>query len=247
MPTFNNFELKQSFLKSVEYIWRYGIFAGTEYRLKVGNFKCCRMRKVFSFPLQNYIIPARLKFSAQMSTFNILELKQCFLKSVEYLWRYGIFAGTVYRLKVGNFKCCRCAKSSPFHCKTIIPAHHEIFRPNAHLQHLRAEAKFSKIGWIPLKIYDFCWYSLQVDSGKFEMLSMRKVLSFPLQNYNTCVSEIFHPNAHLHRLGGEATFSKIELNTFEDIGFLLQQCTGWKWESTNVFDAQSFLLSIAKL
>ena len=122
MPTFNILELKQSFLKSVEYLWRYMIFAGTVYRLKVGNFKCCRCAK-FSPRYYKTVIPAHMKFSAQMPSLTILELDQRFRKSVEYLWRYRIFAGGVYRLKAGKYKCCPYAKFPPFHCKTIIPAH----------------------------------------------------------------------------------------------------------------------------
>ena len=273
MPTFNILELRQSFLKSVEYLWRYRIFAGTVYRLKVGNFKCCRCAK-FSPRYYKTIIPAQEKVSTQMPTLTMLELDQRFRKSVEYLWRYRIFAGAVYRLKVGKYKCCPYAKFPPFHCKTIIPAHMKfstqkptftIFEAEAtfskidlntfedigflleqctcwkwestnvvdaqsfllsiakaiipaHLKFstqmstfniLELKQMFSKIGWIPLKIWDFCWDSVQVESGKFEMLAMRKVFSFPLQNYKTCAHEIFHPNAHLHHLEAEATFSKI--------------------------------------
>ena len=95
---------------------------GTLYRLKVGNFKCCRCAK-FSPCHWKTKIPPHLKPYSQMSTFNLFELKKCFRKSVEHLWRYRILAGTVYRLKVGNFKCCRCAKFSPWNCKSKISAH----------------------------------------------------------------------------------------------------------------------------
>ena len=122
MPTFNTFEMKQSFWKSVKYLWRYRIFAATVYRLKVGNFKSFRWAK-FPHCHCKSKIPAHVKFSAQLLTFNMWEMKQSFWKSVKYLPRYRIFAGTVYRLKVGNFKSCRWAKFSPCYCKTKIPAH----------------------------------------------------------------------------------------------------------------------------
>ena len=41
--------------------------------------------------------------------------------------------------------------------------------------------------------------------------------------------------------------SLFNLNTFGDIRFLLGQCTCWKLEISNVFDAQRFHLAIAKL
>ena len=106
MPSFNTFEMKQSFWKSVKYLWRYRILARTVYSLKVGNFKSCRWAK-FSLCHFKTKIPAHLKFSAQMPTFNMFERKQSFWKSVKYLWRYRIFAGTVCTLKLGNFKTCR--------------------------------------------------------------------------------------------------------------------------------------------
>ena len=37
-----------------------------------------------------------------MHTLNIFELRRRFRKSIEYLSRYGIFAATVYKLKVAK-------------------------------------------------------------------------------------------------------------------------------------------------
>ena len=99
---------------------QYRILAGTMYRLKVGNLKCCRIAKSSPCHCKSKIT-AHLKPSTQMLTLNIFKLKRSFRKSVEYFWRYrifpGTFPGTVYMLKVGNFKCCRCKKFSPCHCK----------------------------------------------------------------------------------------------------------------------------------
>ena len=51
----------------------------------------------------NYLLTCKL--SVQMNTFKTFEMKQSFLwKSVKYLWRYRIFAGTAYKLKVGKFQ-----------------------------------------------------------------------------------------------------------------------------------------------
>ena len=115
----------------------------------------------------------------------------------------------------------------------------EIFHPNAHLQHLRTEGKFTKIGWIPLKIQDFCSDSVQVESGKFEMLPMCKVSSFPLQNYNTCAHEIFHPNAHVQHLGAEAMFSKI--------GWIPLKIWDFCWDSVQVESGKFQMLSMRKV
>ena len=95
MPTLIIFELRQTFQKSVEYLWRYRIFAGTVYRLKVAKLQMVSMRKISPCHGKSNI-PAHLKLSTQMPTFNIFELLERFRKSFECLWRYRIFAGTVY-------------------------------------------------------------------------------------------------------------------------------------------------------
>ena len=231
MPTFNILELKQSFLKSVEYLWRYMIFAGTVYRLTVGNLKCCRCAKFSPFHCKT-ITPAHLKFSTQMPAFNIFELKQSFLKSVEYLWRYRIFAGTVYRLKVGKLKCCPGAKFSPCYCKTITPAHMKLStpkcRPSPSWRWSNVFENRVEYLW-RYRIFAGAVYRLKV--GKYKCFRCAKFSSFPLQNYNTCAPEIFHANAHLQHLRAQAKFSKIGWIPLKIEDFCLGQCTGWKWES----------------
>ena len=170
MPTLNIFELRQRFRKSVEYFWRYRIFAATVYSVQVEsgknsnvvdaqsfhlaitkvkhlrtwnfppkcppstssssgkdfedhlntfgdigfllpkctswkwqNFKCCRCAKFSSCHCKNKI-PPHLKLSTQMPTLSIFERRQRFRISIENFWRYGIFAGTVNRLKVAKFQ-----------------------------------------------------------------------------------------------------------------------------------------------
>ena len=65
------------------------------------TFKCCRYAK-FSHCYCKSKITANPEHTIQMPTLNIIELRQRFWKSVEYLRRYRIFAGTVYRLKVAK-------------------------------------------------------------------------------------------------------------------------------------------------
>ena len=84
------------------------------------NFKCCRCAK-FSPCHCKSKIPALLKLSSQMPTPNIFELKQRFRKSVQYLWRYKIFAGKVYMLRVAKFQMLSMRKFSSCHCKSKIP------------------------------------------------------------------------------------------------------------------------------
>ena len=153
MPTLNIFELRQRFRKSAEYFWRYRIFAGTVYSLKFAKFQMLSMRKVFTLPLQKVKYLRTWNFPTQLPTLNIFELRQRFRKSVEYLWRcMGFLLAQCTSWKWQNFKCCRCAKFSPFHCKSKIPCAPQTFHPNAHPKHLRAEAKISKIRWILLEI-----------------------------------------------------------------------------------------------
>ena len=53
-------------------------------------------------------IAAPMKFSAQIPIFHIFQQKKSFWKSVEYLWWYSIFSGTVCSLELGNFKFSFC-------------------------------------------------------------------------------------------------------------------------------------------
>ena len=67
------------------------------------NFKCCRCPKSSPGHCKSKI-SAHLNLSTQMTTLNIFEPRQRFWKSVEYHWRYRIFAGAVYKLKVAKFQ-----------------------------------------------------------------------------------------------------------------------------------------------
>ena len=180
MHTLQIFELWQRFRKSVEYLWRYRIFAGIVYRLKVWNFKCCRWAK-FSPGHSKSEKAARLNLYAQMPTLNIVELRQRFRESVEYLWRYRIFAATVYRLNVGNFKCCTCAKFSPCHCKSKIPARlkRSTQMPTIKIFEL-CQTFWKSVEYLwRYRIFAGTVYRLKV--AKFQMLSMRNDFTLPLQ------------------------------------------------------------------
>ena len=54
IPIFHIFQQKESFWKSVEYLWWYSIFYDTVYSLEVGNLKFpFYLNKVFTLQLQN--------------------------------------------------------------------------------------------------------------------------------------------------------------------------------------------------
>ena len=244
MPTFKTLEMKQSFWKSIKYLWRYRIFAGTVYRLKVGNFISCRWAK-FSPSRCKSKIPAHLKFAGQMPTFNTFEMKQSFWKSIKYLWRYRIFARTVYRLKVGNFKSFRWAKFSPNHCKSKIPAHLNFWGQMPTFNTFERKQSFwksVKYLW-RYRIFDRTVYRLKVWNfkscrrAKFH-LAIAKVKSLRIWTFRAKCP-----------LSTRLRWSKVfenRLNTFGDIGFLLGQFTGWKWEISNLVEGLSFTLPLQK-
>ena len=230
IPTLNIFELRQRFRKSMEYLWRYRIFAGTLHKLKVvnfqnvfdaqnfhlaiarakylptwnfprkcppsassiwgeefenrlntfgdigfllayctgwnrQNFKCCR-RANFSPCHRKSIISAHLKHSTQMTTLNIFELRQRFRKSVEYLWRYRIFAGTVYKLKVAKFQMLSMSKVFTLTFQNKIPAHLKLYTQMPTLKIFEPRQRFQKSVEYPWRCRIFCWRSVQVESGK---------------------------------------------------------------------------------
>ena len=181
-----------------------------------------------------------------MAGFNIWEMNQSFWQSVKYRGRCGIFAGTVYMLKVENFKFCRRAKFSPCHSKTKIPAHLK-FRPKCPLSTCLRWSKafenrlntFGRYRIIAgtvctLKVGNFksCrWESFHLAIAKVKLLRTWEYM--PKCPFSICVrwSKVFENR----------------LNTFGDMGFLLGQFTGWKWEISNLVNRLSFYLAIAKV
>ena len=173
MPTFNTFEMKQSFWKSVKYLWRYRIFAGTVYRLKVENFKSCRWAK-FSPCHCKSKISAHLKFSAHMPSFKMFEMKECLLKiGWNTFGDIRFLLGTVYRLKLGNFKSCPWAQLSHSSLqKSKIPGHPEFSAQMPTVNTFGMKQSFWKSVKYLWRYRIFAGYSLQVESGKFQILSM---------------------------------------------------------------------------
>ena len=110
-------------------------------------------------------MPAKLKLPTQMPTLSIFELRDRVRKLVEYLWRYRIFADTVYRLKVAKFQMLSMRNVSLSIAKVKYLRSWK-FPPKCTPQLLRAEAKISKIGWISLEIQDLCWHGVPVESSK---------------------------------------------------------------------------------
>ena len=98
------------------------------------------------------LLQSHLKLSTQMSTLNIFELKQWFRKSLECPWRYRIFPGTVYMLKVAKFQMLSIRKVFTLPLQKQNTCASEAIHPNVHPQHVRAEPKFPNIGSIPLEI-----------------------------------------------------------------------------------------------
>ena len=180
ITTLNIFEPRQRFRKSVEYLWRYRIFAAQCTSWKWQNFKCFRCAK-FSHCNCKSKQPAHLKLSTQMTTLNIFEPRQRFRKAVEYLWRYWIFSAQCTSWKWQNFKCFRCAKFSPCHCKSKQTAHLKLSTQMTTLNIFEPRQRFRKAveyNW-RCRIFAGTVYKLKVVN--FQMLSMRKVFTFPLQ------------------------------------------------------------------
>ena len=129
IPIFHIFQQKESFWKSVEYLWWYSIFSDTVYSLEVGKFQIFPFVKFSPYHCKTKIA-APMKFLAQIPIFHIFQRMESFWKSVEYLWWYSIFSDTSVQLESGKFQIFSTRKKfSPCHCKTKIAALHEIFGP----------------------------------------------------------------------------------------------------------------------
>ena len=160
-----------------------------------------------------------------MPTFNSFEMKQSFWKSVKYIWRYRIFARTVYRLKVGNFKSCRRAK---FHLAIAKVKSLRIwtFRAKCPLSTRLSWSKvfenrlntFGDIGYLKVRFTGWKWKISNLVDGLSFHLATAKLKYWGIWN--------FRPKCPLSkRLRWSKVFEN-RLNTFGDIGFLLWQFTG---------------------
>ena len=70
IPIFHIFQQKESFCKSVEYLWWYSIFSYIVYSLKVGNYNFSTWKKFLPYRCKTKIVAA-MEFSAQIPIFNI--------------------------------------------------------------------------------------------------------------------------------------------------------------------------------
>ena len=166
-----------------------------------------------------------------MPTLNIFELRQRFRKSVEWIWRYRIFAGTVYTLNVANFQMLSMRKvfTLPLQKKnTCAP---ETSHSNSYTEHRGAESKISKIGWITLGIWNFCSHSVQVESCKISNV-------FDAQSFHLAIAKEkylgtwnFPFKCPPSTSSSRGKDFENRLNTFGGIWFLLAQCTGWTWQN----------------
>ena len=179
-PPLKRSVLSQRFQKSVEYPWRYGIFPGTVYRLKVANFQILSIRK-FSPCHCKSKIPAHLKLYTQMPSRKSFEMRQRFRKSFEYLGRYCIFLAQFTGWKWQTFKCCRCAMFSPCHCKSKTPAHLKFSTQMPTLKIFELRQRFRKsVEYLRrYRVFGGTVYRLKVEN--FQMLSMGKVFTLSLQ------------------------------------------------------------------
>ena len=166
-----------------------------------------------------------------MPPLNIFELRRRFRKSVEYLLRYRNFAGTVYRLKVAKFQQLSMGKVFTWPLQKQNSCAPETFYPNGHRQHLRAERKISKIGWISLEIEDFCSHSVHVESGKISNVVDVQRFHLAIAKVKYLRSWNFPPKCPPSASSSWGKDFENQLKTFGDIGILGAQCTGWMWQN----------------
>ena len=75
-----------------------------------------------------------------------------------------------------------------------------------------------------------------------------------MQTFNLAIAKVKHlrtwnfpPKCPPSKSSSSGKDFENRLNIFGDTGFLVSQCTGWKWQLSNVVDGQSFQLVIAKI
>ena len=177
-PTLNIFELKRRFRQLVEYLWRYRISACTVYMLKVGKIWNVVDAPGFHLAIAKGKYLRHLKLNTQMPTLNIFELGQKFQKSVEYLWRYRILAGTVYRLNSGKISNVVDSQSFQFAIAKVKGQRTWNFPPKwppSTSSRWRQRFRQSAECLWRYRISACTVYRLNVP--KFEMLSMRQVFT----------------------------------------------------------------------
>ena len=119
----------------------------------------------------------------------------------------------------------------------------------SHPKDFRAAAEISKIYWILLEIWDFCWHSEQVRKRqKFKCFRCPKFSHCNCKKWSTRARDTFHPNAHLSIFSSWGKDFENRLNTFARYGIFAGTLNMLKVRKiSNVVDAQSFHLAIAKV
>ena len=179
-----------------------------------------------------------------MTTLKVFEPRQRFLKSVEHFWRYRIFAGTVYKLKVAKFQMFSMSKVFTLALQKQNTCEPETFHPKAHTKHFRAEAKIKNIYWIPLEIWNFFWHSEKVESGKISNV-------FDAQSFRLAIAKVkylriwnFPPKCPLSTSSSWGKYFENRLNTFGDMGFFLAQCTVWNSQNFKCCRCAEFYITL---
>ena len=182
MATVNIFELKERFRQSVEYLWRYRISACLPCTgWKLAKFEMLSMRQVFTLPLQKENTYATWNLTPKCPPSTSSRWGKDFKNRLNTFGDIGFWLAPCTGWKWQNFKCCRCAKFSPCHCKSKIPAHLKLSTQMATVNIFELWERFRQS-------VEYLWryrisartvYRLKV--AKFQMLSMRKVFTLPLQ------------------------------------------------------------------
>ena len=245
MPTFNTFEMKQSFWKSIKYLWRYRIFATKVYMLKVGNFKSFRWAK-FSPCHCKSKIRAHVIFSDQMPTFNTFKMKQSFWK---WLNTFGDIGYLLVRFTGWKWKISNLVDGLSFHVAIAQVKYPGTwtFQPKCPLSTRLRWSKvfenrlntFGDIGFLGGQFTGWKWEISNLFDGLSSHLAIAKVKSLRTWTFRSK-----WPLST--RLRWSEVFEN-RLNTFGDIGYLLVRFTGCKWKISNLFAGLSFHVAIAKV
>ena len=122
MPTLNIFELRQRFRKSFEHFWRYMIFASTVYRFKLAKISNVVDAQNFRISIPKVKYMRNWKFPPKCPPSTSSSSGKDFENRLNTFGDIGFLLAQCTNWKWQNFKCCRCAKFSPFHSKSKIHA-----------------------------------------------------------------------------------------------------------------------------
>ena len=161
-----------------------------------------------------------------MSTVNIFELRQRFRKSVECFWRYRIFAGTVYRLKVKKFQILSMRKNFNLSIAKVKYLRSWNLSPegppstsSSWGQDLENRLNtFGDVGFLLAQWTDWNWKISNLSDAQHFHLAITTVKY--LRTWN------FSPECSPSTFSSWGKDFENRLNTFGDIGFFLAQCTG---------------------